>query len=51
MPKTVLDTKELLGYRLLSEEEISSAAVTAVKAGGKVGQKRGNKPAVEKPAP
>jgi len=44
MRKSVLETKKLLGYRLLSEEEISSAAVTSVKIGGKVGVKPGRKP-------
>jgi hypothetical protein len=45
MRKSVLDLNELLGYRLLSEEEISNAAATSVKMSVKVGQKRGHKPA------
>jgi hypothetical protein len=44
MRKDILDTKELLGYRLLSDEEVSSAAVTSVKVGGKIGTKPGRKP-------
>ena len=41
----ILDTKELLGYRLLSEEDLSSAVVTSVKMSTKAGMKGGHKPA------
>ena len=44
MRNCVLDTKELLGYRLLSEEELSNAAATTAKVGGKNGAKLGLKP-------
>ena len=46
MRTRILDTKELLGYRLLSEEELSNAAATSAKVGGKAGMKGGHKPAV-----
>lgn len=44
MRKSVLDLSELLGYRLLSEEELSSASVVSVKVGRKNGAKIGVKP-------
>ncbi len=44
MRKNVLDLSELLGYRLLSEEELSRATVTSVNIGCKTGRNEGQKP-------
>jgi hypothetical protein len=50
MRNSVLDTTRLLGYRLLSEEEIFGEAVTSLKIGGKIGEKAGGKPPADVPA-
>ena len=47
MPKTNLDPKKLLGFRLLSEDELASASVISAKIGGKIGVKIGAKRGVK----
>ena len=47
MAKTKLDPKELLGFRLLSEDEIANASVISAKIGDKIGRKEGVKPRVD----
>ncbi len=43
MSRPILDPKELLGFRLLSEQELASASVISAKTGAKIGQKGGVK--------
>ena len=43
MAKTTLDPKELIGFRLLSGEEISASDTISAKLGSKAGVKRGEK--------
>jgi len=44
MAKTTLDPKELIGFRLLSGDEISASDTISAKLGSKAGEKRGDKP-------
>ena len=43
MAKTTLDPKELIGFRLLSGDEISASGTISVKMGSKAGVKKGEK--------
>jgi hypothetical protein len=43
MAKTTLDPKELIGFRLLSGDEISDSDTISVKMGSKAGEKKGEK--------
>jgi len=46
MAKTILDPKELIGFRLLSGEEISASDTVSAKLGSKAGTKEGGKATV-----
>ena len=43
MAKTTLDPKELIGFRLLSGDEISNSDTISAKIGTKAGEKKGEK--------